>query len=373
MTSSTLQTPAPGAGARRRGVRWLAPLAVVAVVGGGTGLAAARADADPRLAPKTPEQLLVDLQKASVPGLSGTVTQSADLGLPALPSAGGSSGSADLTSLLSGDHTLRVWYAGPDKARLAMVDDLGETDVIANGTNVWTWNSKQNEATHVKVKPGSGADATPPSGAPSTPQEAAKQALAAIGPSTAVSTDSSVEVAGRSAYELVLTPKDSRSLVGRVAIAVDSKTSIPLRVEMVSSNDKPVFTVAYNSVDFSVPDAAQFRFNPPPGAKVTDKGTVTPDKPSAAERKAAQKRADQARSQTKVVGSGWTQVVVTKVPADQASGQLEAFVRQLPKVSGSWGSGRLLSGTAFTAVLTDDGRLAVGAVRPELVYDALAK
>jgi hypothetical protein len=42
-------------------------------------------------------------------------------------------------------------------------------------------------------------------------------------------------------------------------------------------------------------------------------------------------------------------------------------------VSGTWGSGRLLSGTAFTAVLTDDGRLAVGAVPQELLFEALAK
>ena len=40
-------------------------------------------------------------------------------------------------------------------------------------------------------------------------------------------------------------------------------------------------------------------------------------------------------------------------------------------MSGDWGSGRLLAGTAFSAVLTDDGRLAVGAVRPEKLYQAL--
>ena len=39
--------------------------------------------------------------------------------------------------------------------------------------------------------------------------------------------------------------------------------------------------------------------------------------------------------------------------------------------SGAWGSGRLLAGTAFSAVLTDDGRLAIGAVVPEKLYEAL--
>ena len=31
----------------------------------------------------------------------------------------------------------------------------------------------------------------------------------------------------------------------------------------------------------------------------------------------------------------------------------------------------LLAGTAFSAVITDDGRLAVGAVKPDLLYRAL--
>jgi hypothetical protein len=48
-------------------------------------------------------------------------------------------------------------------------------------------------------------------------------------------------------------------------------------------------------------------------------------------------------------------------------------VESLPQVTGEWGSGRLMEGNAFSAVLTDDGRLAVGAVQPDLLYKALAK
>ncbi len=45
----------------------------------------------------------------------------------------------------------------------------------------------------------------------------------------------------------------------------------------------------------------------------------------------------------------------------------------LPEVSGAWGSGRLLKGTLFTAVLTDDGRMAIGAVPAEVLYEALGQ
>jgi hypothetical protein len=41
-------------------------------------------------------------------------------------------------------------------------------------------------------------------------------------------------------------------------------------------------------------------------------------------------------------------------------------------VSGAWGSGRVLEGTLFSLVLTDDGRAALGAVAPEALYAALA-
>lgn len=371
---------------RRPALRWLAPLALVLVVGGTGGLVAVTASADPPLPAKTAEQLLVDLQGATVDGLSGTVVQTADLGLPSIPGMGGDSSS--LTSLISGTHTLRVWYAGPDKARVALLGTLGESDVIRNGADVWSWSSKDNTAKHVDLSGAPAADQSERTPAETmTPQAAAAKVLAAVGPTTEVSTSGTATVAGRSAYELVLRPKDSGSLVSAVRVAVDSETSVPLRVQVVGAADKTALEVGFTSVDFTTPDAAQFAFNPPPGAKVTEvkapkvsetkKTDLTP-----AEKKAAQKKVGEA---TTVVGEGWTSVVVSKVDlgstfgdttkADQGrdGGQLAQTLNALPKVSGAWGSGRLLAGTAFSAVITDDGRIAVGSVAPEVLYTALAQ
>lgn len=360
---------------RRPALRWIAP-AALAVAVAGTSLVASTADAEPKLAPKTAQQLLVDVQGSDVTGVSGTVVQKAELGLPALPSMGSGADASQLTSLLSGSHTLRVWYAGPSKARFALLDNkLGETDVILNGTDLWTWSSQDNEATHSTLPTPAGRGGHPQApGAPTTPQDAAKTVLDAIGPSTVVSTDSAVVVAGRPARELVLAPTDTRSLISQVRVAVDDQTSTALRVQVLGSKAQTVAEVGFTSVDFATPDAAQFGFNPPPGAKVTEKGAVkAPAEPTKADRKRAQQHADQAKAATEVVGKGWTTVAVTKVPKDAAAGQLGAVLATLPTVSGSWGSGRLLAGTAFSAVLTDDGRMAVGAVQPQLLYDALAK
>src|SRR6266496_1353910 len=135
--------------ARPRTLRWLVPLAVVAVVGGGVALASAsRSDsATPSLPPRTAEALLADVSQARVPGLSGTVVETARLGLPELPSLGGR-GRASLTGLVSGSHTVRVWLRGEDRARLAVTGSLAESDVIRDRQDLWIYSSESNAVTH---------------------------------------------------------------------------------------------------------------------------------------------------------------------------------------------------------------------------------
>ena len=360
----------------RPALRWLVPsAAAVVVIGGGAAAGTIAASADPSLPPRSAAQLLVDVQNAKIDGLSGTVVETADLGLPALSGLG--SNGADITKLVAGSNTARVWYAGEDKARVALVGTLGETDVIRNGSDVWTWRSADNTATHLSIPAGS-ADKKPsalPSGVPSTPQEAADAALAAIDPTTSVSTTGAASVAGRDAYELVLAPKDSASLIGQVRLAIDAEQHIPLRVEVYAKGaNNPAVRIAFQQISFAVPDAEQFTFNPPPGAKVN---TEKPDE--------LKKEADSAKAQRTagakptVVGTGWTSILVTKLPTGDAAAkgsdgvQAQSLIDALPKVSGSWGSGHLLASSLFSALVTDDGKVLVGAVAPEKLYEAAGK
>jgi hypothetical protein len=241
--------------------------------------------------------------------------------------------------------------------------------VVRNGTDLWTWASSDKSATHRTV-PLAKHDARPTTGAttgtPLTPQQAADQALKAISPTTEVSTDGTANVAGRSAYELVLSPKTSATLVDSVHIAIDGSTHVPLRVQVFARGaSKPAIEVGFTSFDPTTPPASVFAFNPPPGTKVTQSsGTPTtgPHVPGAAK-----------ATDPTVVGSGWSTVIVTKVPTGTTAGKnpLTALVNRLPEVRGSWGSGRLLRGTLFSVLLTDDGRLAVGAVPAEALTRAL--
>ena len=355
-------------------LRWFVPLAAVLAITAST-LVAGNASADEKLPPRSAEQLLVDLQQAEVDGFSGTVQQSADLGIPALPGMGEQG--SDFSSLISGTHTLRVAYAGPDKSKVALLGELSESSVIRNGSDVWTWSSSDNAVTHASIDAsdrGRTSDQAP-ADAPKTPQEAATRFLAAVGPTTQVDVATDTTVAGRPAYEVVLTPKQTGSLLSSVRIAVDGTERVALRVQVFAGDRaEPVAAIGFTEVDFATPADSEFSFTPPEGAKITE---VTPEDHAGEDGK---KDAGEAPEPT-VVGEGWTTVVVGTLPngdlPDAKAGErseapdLRAYLDQLPKVSGSWGSGRLLAGTAFSVVITDDGRVAAGAVGPDLLYDAL--
>lgn len=351
-------------------------VAALALVGGGWGLGRLTASAQEGLKPQTAQQLLVAVENARLQGLSGTVVEHASLGLPALPDRS----SSDLSSLVSGSHTLRVWLSAPDRARVALLGTLGESDVVRNGKDLWVWSSRTRTATHYPV---SQANDRARAGLPgpatgTTPQSAARQLLRAVDPTTRVETSGTASVAGRPAYELVLTPRDSGSLIGQVRIAVDGATHVPLRVQVLARDAAtPAFEVGYTQFDPTRPDAARFDFTPPPGARVVQAGSVGPRRH---ERSGA--RSVQPKPELRVVGQGWTSVLVGKASgltaaegqtSGQLPGQLTRVLTSLPRVSGTWGTGRLLRGTLFSVLLTDDGRVAVGAVSPERLYTALAR
>src|SRR5436309_3084854 len=89
---------------------------------------------------------------------------------------------------------------------------------------------------------------------PLTPQQAAKQVLAAVGPTTTVKVDTNVTVAGQAAYALVLAPKDARSLIGQVQIDVDGSNGVPLRLQVFARGaSSPAFQVGYTDIAFVKP------------------------------------------------------------------------------------------------------------------------
>ena len=128
-----------------RRTRWAVPAGALVITGavlGGSLISVAQAS--PGLPPRTPAQLLVQVGDSVTPPLTGTVVETTSLGLPALPNA---ADPTSIASLLTGSHTIRVWYAGPRHFRLAVPEPLSETDVIADGSTAWLWDSTANTVT----------------------------------------------------------------------------------------------------------------------------------------------------------------------------------------------------------------------------------
>ena len=119
----------------------------------------------------------------------------------------------------------------------------------------------------------------------------------------------------------------------------------------------PALQVGFSDLTFGQQDPKLFTFTPPEGATVTD----APGRPQNANRSGA----------PNVVGDGWDRVVVEKLPAQQ-NGKPDLAGLGTP-VSGSWGSGRLISTAVATAIVADDGRIAAGAVPEQVLSETLSR
>jgi hypothetical protein len=343
-------------------------LATVLLAGGVTALVARGAAADPVLPPLSAQELLTRVATAEVDGLSATVVQRSDLGLPALPAGLGEAGAdwQGALGLLTGEHTFRVWQAGEDHSRVSLVDGDAETSLIRAGDQVWAWSSAEQEVGHGRLDPD--AQHERPAGMPATPAEAATDLLDALEPDTDITTSGTGYVAGRAVYQLILSPRDAASLVGQVRVSVDAGEFVPLGLRVFTRDGSDAVSVTATSVDFAVPPATVFDFTPPPGAKVTEWDAAKAERPDRPEQTSEPER----------FGTGWTTVAVFEVDqkTDDPTGDdadLKALLESLPAVSGDWGSGRLLSTSLLNAVITDDGRAAVGSVSEDRLYAALAQ
>jgi outer membrane lipoprotein-sorting protein len=374
----------------RRVATWSAPVLTAAVVGGIALLpSAASASAHPKLPARSAAQLLAAVQTADVTALSGTIVETARLGLPSLP---GQDSSAALTwqTLVTGTHSARVWLDGPDKQRLALLGQLAESDVVHNGRDLWSYASDTQQVGH-QVLP---ADTAAAKQAPKvkdlktyTPQGAAAEALKAIDPSTVVTVDRTARVAGQAAYTLVLTPRDTRSTVRKVTIAIDAAHNVPLRVQVFAAGAAPAFETAFSDISFKRPAASVFAFRPPKGAKVSSDllPLLSSSRPAGKHETAGkQETAGQPGATTPsptIVGSGWTSVLV--IPAakggrsplagltggsqgDTSSSILSRLTSTLPN------GDKVLRSALVNVLLTKDGRVLVGAVSTEMLEQAAA-
>ena len=229
---------------------------------------------------------------------------------------------------------------------------------------------------------------------PVTPQQAANEVLKAVGKTTVVSVEANVMVAGEPCYQLVLAPRDDRSLVGKVTIAIDAKYGVPLRVQVFAKRAaSPSFQFGYTAIQFVAPAVGQLRLHPAGGRVRQRRERERRQRESAGGKESAP-------SGFGSYGKGWLTVVelrsriscrgsarAARSPSSSAAPtgkrsvrrdgrRLQAVISNLigaaKPVHGSWGSGTLLTTSLFSMLMTN-GEVYIGAVEPSVLYAAVGR
>ena len=302
----------------RPALRWLVPAAAaVAVIGGGAAVGTLAAAAEPTL--PAAQRGRSCWSTCRPPGSTGCPAPSCSAPTSACrrcPALGGERRRRPRPRWSPARNTLRVWYAGPDKARVALLGTLGETDVIRNGRDVWIWASRGNTATHYAAaradaaRRGRSRAARRPAGHPAGGGRRWRS------PRSTRRTEVTTGRHGRRSPGGTRTSWCSRRGTRRRWSARCGSRStptehVPLRVEVFAEGRRRARRSRWRSRRSAstgrTPSSS--RFNPPPGAKVTRRRRPRPPgrarQPAEAAGARRREAADAGRRRT-VVGEGWT-------------------------------------------------------------------
>lgn len=406
--------------------RWLPAILAPVMVASSVFLASGQATAVTDLPDKTAAQMLAMINTDENIAFSGRVIKRADLGLPPMnlvpdisqsmvdsmaerlpeemaefiPQASIEGELALALEFLAGTHRANVYVDGPTRARLQVLDLLSERNFIRNGKDLWFYDAAKSQVTHTEIDLAREAKAKEdvkawilanPSEFPfdvTSPAAVADYFLAEADATTNFAVDEDANIAGRDAYQLVMTPKSEGSLVESVKFGIDAQTGLPLAVTVQAVNQAdPAFEIAFETISFKVPAASIFEFTPPQGSIVEEIDATALEKKFAM--KVSQKELDLdtlaaglnseeeklAKAEVERLKSeGWSAIVA--IPEDQVPSELITELRSnrlyeelTRKVEG----GRIFSTALFNVLFTDGGAIYAGAVTAEKLIESSKK
>jgi len=349
----------------------------------------------------SPQQVMVLMQGADVTEFSGTIVKSSNLGLPTLefssmmsedsiaqmeekmpaemadfvPAVIESNTLTQAIELISGSHTIRVYVSGQDKLRAQILDPMSQRDLIVNGNEFWVYDAKMATAltgtVDIEADPAKQAEAEQKvldyadsiALDLSSPEAIADYLVSMVDETSQIQVGKDHSVAGRSAYQLIISPDSPNSLVASAAVSVDSETGMPLKVEIFSTAQvEAAMTVGFESISFGSVDQGLFSFTPPAGTSVetfdADELMATLD---GYEKPEGYVSDYEVPAEPEVLGSDWDSVVhLAALPADipQDLMATELFADMLTQVPG----GKVFSTPLVNVLLTDSGEVYMGAV-----------
>jgi outer membrane lipoprotein-sorting protein len=313
----------------------------------------------------SPTSLLASVARAaeSERPVSGSVMTHLDLGLPELPSA--SAADPNGVAAFLGDQRFKVWHS-TDGVRVAQLLPFAERELIAGRSGLWTWNSVTATAVYTPMDPSPlRAMSRNVPGSLGDPVTVAGHLLDAVSREGDITMAPPAEVADRAAYVLSVSPTSPTTKIGRIEVAIDAETRIPLRVQVFGRGQtSPAIDVGFRSVSFDPIDPIMFEFSPPPGTTVRQ-ASPPPELPrsgsgdSGTSQEPASGDSTDATREPHVFGQGFDLVVAVPV---SDPGQL----RSVLPFEGPLGSAALLQGSGGSW-------LVAGPVAPSALSAAAAK
>ena len=398
-----------------RNRRWIpAVLAPVIVAGSAIGFSL-QASAAIDLPDKSASQILQMINTNPDIVFSGRIVKKANMGLPPmnivpdisqsmidemakkmpkemsdfLPKTSAQGEIALALEFFAGTHTANIYVDGVDKSRLQVLDLLSERDYIHNGNELWAYDAGKSLAQHSVVPQRQIDQATSEAktlfntNASKLPFDYTSPAAVAdylLGESSKYSTISvaaDIKVAGRGAYQIMMTPKGGQSLVKSASISIDAATGLPLAVQILAvGQSKPAFEVAFDSITFEKPAASNFAFTAPAGTRIIEVPVPTKED-LLRQMSQAGKTPTEAEARTAaedLAAQGWG--AVAKIPAKQVPAQLKqltannALYNELTKpVSG----GRIFTSALMNIYFADNGDIFAGSVTVARLLEVAAR
>jgi outer membrane lipoprotein-sorting protein len=265
----------------------------------------------------TPQQVMLLMENGKeVSGFSGTVTKTTNLGLPALelssimtkdmvermeaempegfeeftPQVLEQSALTDALALIAGTHKVRV-FASEEGFRAQILDLMGQRDIIATKDAITLYDFDSNTVSVIDLAGLASEFPEIPDADMlqaeqrldeiivkasaelqldlSNPAAVAEYLLAKASETTTISVGKDHRTAGRTAYQLIATPKADYSLIDSIVVSVDSETGFVLDTKVYSvEQEEPALHVGFTNISFVTPDASLFQFSAPTGATV---------------------------------------------------------------------------------------------------------
>jgi outer membrane lipoprotein-sorting protein len=292
---------------------------------------------------------------------------------------GGAGGGLTSSPLLTGASG-RMWISKDGHVRLELQAEKGDTQVLYDGHTVSIYDASSN--TLYRYTPpasekgaGEGGEASGGSADKHEVPSVAKieEAITRAGKHADISSATPTDVAGRAAYTVRVTPKESGSLIGGGELSWDATNGVPLRAAIYSStSSSPALELAATSISYGPVAASVFEFTPPSNTKIEE--IVLPKKDLSKSADSSAPGGDNSHVTTH--GQGITSVAVleskTKAGAKQPASTAEEGLQKV-KINGIEASELPTElGTLLSFERSGVRYLLVGAVSPGAV-EAVAK